>query len=102
MRLSLRMVVGDIVGVLGFSVLAFAVLGTEFLSQPRCVRLAARGERGGLKLNRLSCAALSVIVVGATVKFKRLSKCNSIALPARRFWHNRVASDWRHAVSAAA
>lgn len=40
------MVVGDIVGVLGFGVLAFAVLGTEFLAQPRCVRLAARGERG--------------------------------------------------------
>ena len=47
------MVVGDIVGVLGFGVLAFAVLGTEFLAQPRCVRLTARGERGGLRHNRL-------------------------------------------------
>ena len=53
------MIVGGIVVVLGFGVLAFAVLGTEFLAQPRCVRLAAHGERGGLRHNRLSSAALT-------------------------------------------
>lgn len=77
------MVVGDIVGVLGFGVLAFAVLGTEFLAQPRCVRLTARGERGGLKLNRLSCAA--VLAQQSCIRLAAHGECGGLR-------HNRLSS----------